>query len=198
VIDVDYRGSRGYGSDFRTDVPYHLGGKDLDDINLVVDELARRGVVDRARVGIYGGSYGGFLALMALFTAPERWACGAALRSVTDWRTYYPEYTQPRLGRPSTHAEAYVRSSPIDQVEGLEDPLLVLHGMRDANVFAQDSIRLIEALIDGGHDFEAMLYPSQGHAFADGPHWLDEYRRIERFLVRHLGPPTATARQHGR
>ncbi|MAB81599.1 MAG: hypothetical protein CMJ89_19840 [Planctomycetes bacterium] len=189
VIDVDYRGSAGYGRDFRTDVQYHLGGKDLDDIHLVVDELVRRGVVDPERVGIYGGSYGGFLALMALFTAGERWTVGAALRAVTDWRTYNPLYTQPRLGRPSTHPEAYVRSSPIDHIDELDDPVLILHGMLDGNVFAQDSIRLIEELIDRGKEFDAMLYPSQGHAFQDGPHWLDEYRRIERYLTEHLGPP---------
>ncbi|MEM7306205.1 MAG: prolyl oligopeptidase family serine peptidase [Planctomycetota bacterium] len=189
VIDVDYRGSAGYGQSFRTDVQYHLGGRDLDDIHLVVDALVEAGLVDAERVGVYGGSYGGFLTLMALFTAPERWAVGCALRSVTDWRTYHPGYTQPRLGRPSTHAEAYRRSSPIDLVDGLEDPLLVLHGMVDSNVFAQDSIRLIEELIDRGKDFDAMLYPSQGHAFRDGEHWLDEYRRIERYLIDHLGPP---------
>jgi len=188
VVDVDYRGSAGYGRDFRGDVQYHLGGKDLDDIHLVLDRLVEDGLIDPARVGLYGGSYGGFLTLMALFTAPERWAVGAALRSVTDWRTYHPTYTQPRLGRPSTHPEAYARSSPIDLVDGARDPVLILHGMVDSNVFAQDSIRLIEAMIDRGKEFEAMLYPSQGHAFEDGPHWLDEYRRIERYLLRHLGP----------
>ena len=189
VIDVDYRGSRGYGRDFRTDVQYELGGLDLDDIHRTVDALADRGTIDRERVACYGGSYGGFLTLMALFTAPERWACGAALRSVTDWRSYNASYTQPRLGRPSTHPEAYERSSPIDHAQNLEDPLLILHGLVDTNVFAQDSIRLIEKLIDLGLDFDAMLYPSQGHAFSDGAHWLDEYRRIERFMIEHLGPP---------
>ncbi len=189
VVDVDYRGSAGYGRDFRTDVQYHLGGKDLDDIHSVLDLLIERGVVDRERVGVYGGSYGGFMTLMALFTAPERWAVGAALRSVTDWRTYHPTYTQPRLGRPSTHPDAYARSSPLDLVAGAADPVLILHGMVDSNVFAQDSIRLIEALIDQGSEFDAMLYPSQGHGFEDGPHWLDEYRRIERYLLGHLGPP---------
>ena len=193
VLDVDYRGSAGYGRDFRTGVQHHLGGRDLDDVHLVVDELVARGLVDGRRVACYGGSYGGFLTLMALFTAPERWAAGCALRSVTDWRTYDPDYTQPRLGRPSTDPEAYALSSPIDHVEGLSDPLLVLHGMVDTNVFAQDSIRLIEALIDAHKDFEAMLYPSQGHAFEDGSAWLDEYRRIERFLIAHLGPPLAEA-----
>ena len=188
VVDVDYRGSAGYGRDFRGDVQGHLGGKDLDDIHEVLDELTERGIVDPKRVGLYGGSYGGFMTLMALCTAPERWRVGAALRSVTDWRTYHPFYTQPRLGRPSTHPEAYARSSPIDLVDGLQDPVLVLHGMMDSNVFAQDSIRFIEKLIDRGKEFDAMLYPSQNHGFEDGPHWLDEYRRIERYLLRHLGP----------
>jgi len=187
VVDVDYRGSEGYGNDFRTRLQFHLGGLDLDDIHLVVDALAEQGVIDRERVACYGGSYGGFLTLMALFTAPDRWVGGAALRSVTDWRTYHPGYTQPRLGRPSTNPEAFERSSPIDHVSELEDPVLILHGMVDTNVFAQDSIRLIEALIDQGADFDAMLYPSQGHAFSDGMHWLDEYRRIEEFLIEVLG-----------
>ena len=193
VVDVDYRGSRGYGSDFRTALQYHLGGLDLDDIHAVIDELARREVVDAERVGIYGGSYGGFLTLMALFTAPERWSAGAALRSVTDWRSYNPWYTQPRLGKPSTHPEAYERSSPIDHALALEDPLLLLHGLVDSNVFAQDTIRLMEALIDAGLPFDAMLYPSQDHAFADGPHWLDEYRRIEALMRNELGAPLGGA-----
>ncbi len=189
VLDVDYRGSSGYGQRFRTDVQGHLGKLELEDIALGVDELARRKVIDPARVGCYGGSYGGFLTLMALFTQPERWSCGAALRSVTDWRSYSSGYTQPRLGRPSLDAAAYERSSPIDHAEKLVDPLLILHGMSDTNVFAQDSIRLIEKLIDLGKDFDAMLYPSQGHGFEDGPHWIDEYGRIERFMIRHLGAP---------
>ena len=189
VVDVDYRGSAGYGQKFRSDVQGHLGKLELEDIAAVIDELARRGVIDGARVGCYGGSYGGFLTLMALFTEPERWVCGAALRSVTDWRSYSAGYTQPRLGRPSTHPEAYVRSSPIDHAEKLEDPLLILHGLSDTNVFAQDSIRLMEKLIDLGKPFDAMLYPSQGHGFEDGPHWIDEYGRIERLFLEHLGTP---------
>jgi dipeptidyl aminopeptidase/acylaminoacyl peptidase len=189
VLDVDYRGSSGYGSRFRGDVQNQLGKLELEDIAVIVDELGRRHVIDQQRVGCYGGSYGGFLTLMALFTQADRWACGAALRSVTDWRTYSPGYTQPRLGRPSLNPEAYKRSSPIDLAEGLRDPLLILHGMVDTNVFAQDSIRLIEKLIDLGLPFESQLYPSQGHAFEDGMHWLDEYKRIEHFMVEHLGAP---------
>lgn len=186
VVDVDYRGSRGYGREFRTAVKDRLGEKELEDIHAALEELGRAGAIDTARVALYGGSYGGFLTLMALFVEPGRWRAGAALRSVTDWRAYHPTYTQPRLGKPSEHPEAYARSSPIDHVDGLRDPLLLLHGLRDDNVFAQDTLRLVEALVLRGKSFELMLYPSQGHGYDSGPHWLDQYQRIERFLRKHL------------
>ncbi len=192
VLDIDYRHSAGYGRKFRTDIHGFMGGKDLDDQLAGVEWLRARGDVDVARVGIYGGSYGGFITLMALFTKPDVFACGAALRSVTDWRTYNTWYTTPRLGDPKADAENYRKSSPIDHAEGLERPLLILHGLKDSNVFAQDSIRLIEKLIQLGKEFDAMLYPSQDHAFTDAESWIDEYRRIERLFVREL-QSTATA-----
>jgi dipeptidyl aminopeptidase/acylaminoacyl peptidase len=188
VLDVDYRHSAGYGRKFRTDVHGFMGGKDLGDELAGVRWLGTLGFVDTERVGVYGGSYGGFLTLMALFTKPDVFACGAALRSVTDWRTYSSWYTNPRLGDPVKDAENYRRSSPIEHVEGLRKPLLILHGLKDRNVFAQDSIRLIEKLIQLGKDFDAMLYPSQDHGFTDPESWIDEYRRIERLFVRELRP----------
>ncbi|MFT7463926.1 MAG: dipeptidyl aminopeptidase/acylaminoacyl peptidase [Pseudohongiellaceae bacterium] len=186
VIDPDYRHSNGYGRDFRAAIHGHMGGKDLDDAVAGIDYLETLGYVDTDNVGIYGGSYGGFMVLMALFTQPEAFAAGAALRSVTDWRTYNHWYTNPRLGLPDEDAEAYELSSPIDHVEGLQNPLLLLHGLKDNNVFAQDSIRLMEKMIELGKDFEVMLYPSQGHGFTDPASWVDEYKRIERLFVREL------------
>lgn len=188
VLDPDFRHSTGYGRDFRADIYGFMGGKDLDDVVAGVDYLETLGSVDTSRVGLYGGSYGGFLTLMALFTKPEVFAAGAALRSVTDWRKYNHWYTDARLGDPIEDAENYARSSPIDHVDGLQDPLLILHGLKDSNVFAQDSIRLIEALIERGKDFDAMLYPSQGHAFTNPDSWIDEYRRIEKLFVEVLRP----------
>ena len=190
VLDVDYRHSAGYGRKFRTDVYGHMGGKDLEDELAGVDYLGTLGYVDTTRVGIYGGSYGGFMTLMALFTKPDVFACGAALRSVTDWRDYNAWYTNARLGDPKKDEENYRRSSPIDHADGLQKPLLLLHGMKDSNVFAQDTIRLIEKLIQLGKDFDAMLYPSQDHAFTDPECWIDEYRRIERLFLRELRPET--------
>ncbi len=191
VLDVDYRHSAGYGRKFRTDIYGFMGGKDLDDEIAGVKYLESLGFVDASRVGVYGGSYGGFMTLMALFTKPDVFACGAALRSVTDWRTYNSGYTNPRLGDPKRDAENYRRSSPIDHAEGLKRPLLILHGMKDSNVFAQDSIRLIEKLIQLGKEFDAMLYPSQDHGFTDPDCWIDEYRRIERLFMRELRPEPA-------
>ncbi len=191
VLDVDYRHSAGYGRKFRTDIYGFMGGKDLDDEVAGARYLASLGYVDPARIGLYGGSYGGFLTLMALFTKQDVFACGAALRSVTDWRTYNTWYTTPRLGDPKTDAENYRRSSPIDHAEGLTKPLLILHGLKDSNVFAQDSIRLIEKLIQLGKEFDVMLYPSQDHGFTDPESWIDEYRRIERLFVRELRPAPA-------
>lgn len=188
VLDPDFRHSEGYGRKFRTDIHGFMGGKDLDDIVAGIDWLAASGYVDSNRVGIYGGSYGGFLTLMALFTKPDRFAAGCALRSVTDWRTYNAWYTNPRLGDPKKDARNYERSSPIDHAKGLTKPLLLLHGLKDSNVFAQDTIRLLESLIELKKDhFEVMLYPSQDHGFVDADSWFDQYRRIERFFDRHVG-----------
>lgn len=188
VLDADYRHSAGYGRKFRTDVYGFMGGKDLDDEAAGVKYLESLGFVDTSRVGIYGGSYGGFMTLMAMFTKPDLFACGAALRSVTDWRTYNAWYTNARLGDPKKDAENYKRSSPIDHAEGLKHPLLLLHGLKDSNVFAQDTIRLIEKLIHLGKEFDVMLYPSQDHGFTDPESWIDEYRRIERLFLRELKP----------
>jgi len=194
VFEVDYRGSLGYGRDFRAGVYMHLGGKDLDDELAGLDYLDRLGFVDMSRVGIYGGSYGGFMALMALFTTPDRWACGAALRFVADWENYHrgnPWYCVQRLGTPQAHPEAYWRSSPIHFAGNLKKPLLLLHGMRDDNVHFQDAAQLTERLIRYGKDFELMMYPRESHGFTAPASWIDEYRRIAEFFDAHLQPSAA-------
>src|SRR5690606_25189161 len=93
VLNVDYRGSAGYGRDWRTAIYRHMGGRDLGDYIDASQYLAEAHGIPPERVFIYGGSYGGFLTLMALFTAPEHFGGGAALRSVTDWAHYNHTYT---------------------------------------------------------------------------------------------------------
>lgn len=188
VVDVDYRHSEGYGRKFRTDIHGFMGGKDLDDCVAAIEHLGTLGFADTSRVGLYGGSYGGFMTLMALFTKPDVFKCGAALRSVTDWRAYNSWYTTPRLGDPKKDEENYKKSSPIEHLDGLKGKLLLMHGLKDSNVFAQDSIRLVEKLIQAKKDFDVAIYPSQDHGFTDPESWLDEYKRIEALFERELKP----------
>ncbi len=113
VIDVDYRGSAGYGRDWRTAIYEHMGGKDLDDNVDAARYLVSQYGVDPKKIGIYGGSYGGFITLMAMFTQPDVFAAGAALRPVTDWAHYNHQYTANILNVPQSDPDAYRRSSPI-------------------------------------------------------------------------------------
>jgi dipeptidyl aminopeptidase/acylaminoacyl peptidase len=191
VLDIDYRGSAGYGRDWRTDVYDFLGGKDFDDHIDAIDYLVKNYGVDQKRIGVYGGSYGGFMGAMLAMRAPDKIAAAAALRPVFDWKNYYassPGYTAQRLGFPEKNPEAYKRSSPITYADKLERPLLILHGMADNNVHVQDSIQLMEKLIRLGKTqyFEAMLYPSENHGFVRPESWTDEYERILAFFEKHL------------
>lgn len=191
VLDIDYRGSAGYGRDWRTDVYDFLGGKDYEDHIDSIDHMVKNYGVDQKRIGVYGGSYGGFMAGMLAMRAPERIAAAAALRPVFDWKNYYaanPGYTAQRLGFPDKNPEAYKRSSPITYADKLERPLLILHGMSDDNVHVQDSVQLIEKLIRLGKTqyFEAMMYPSENHGFVRPESWTDEYERILALFEKHL------------
>jgi len=179
VLDVDYRASKGYGRDYRTAIYRHMGGKDLSDqvdgVNYLVKELG----IDKDNVGIYGGSYGGFITIMGMFNAPETFKSGAAIRSVTDWAHYHHAYTSNILNSPVTDSNAYQKSSPINFAEGLEGNLLMLHGMIDDNVHFQDVVRLTQRLIELKKDnFEMAIYPLERHGFVEPSSWTDEYKRI--------------------
>jgi dipeptidyl aminopeptidase/acylaminoacyl peptidase len=187
VLAPDYRASSGYGRDWRTGIYEHMGGKDLDDSVDGAKFLVATERVDAKRIGIYGGSYGGFLTLMALFTTPDVFAAGAALRPVTDWAHYNHSYTAPILGLPQTSPEAYKRSSPIYFAEGLKNQLLICHGMVDTNVFYQDTVRLMQRLIELRKEtWSVAPYPVENHAFTDESSWADEYRRILKLFEQYL------------
>ena len=179
VLDPDYRGSAGYGRDWRTGIYRHMGGADLTDVVDGARWLVATEKVDARRLGVYGGSYGGFITLMAMFTTPDVFAAGAALRPVTDWSHYNHEYTSNILNEPQTDPAAYRRSSPIYFADGLKGALLICHGVVDVNVHAQDSIRLAQRLIELRKEhWELALYPAEDHAFEKETSWADEYKRI--------------------
>jgi dipeptidyl aminopeptidase/acylaminoacyl peptidase len=187
VLDIDYRGSAGYGRDWRTAIYRWMGGRDLQDQVDGSRYLRRQFGVPAERVGIYGGSYGGFITLMALFTEPKEFGAGAALRSVTDWAHYNHPYTGRILNLPQDDTLSFRRSSPIFFAEGLEDPLVMLHGMVDTNVHYQDIVRLTQRLIElGKTNWELASYPVEGHGFQRPDSWTDEYRRIFELFERTI------------
>ncbi len=179
VIDIDYRGSSGYGRDWRTGIYRHMGGKDLTDQVDGVNYLIKEKGIDKNKIGIYGGSYGGFITLMAMFTEADSFTSGAALRSVTDWAHYNHGYTSNILNTPTLDSIAYRRSSPIYFAEGLKGNLLICHGMVDTNVHFQDVVRLSQRLIELGKDnWEMAVFPKENHGFVHPSSWTDEYKRI--------------------
>ena len=179
VLDIDYRASNGYGRDWRTAIYRHMGGKDLDDQIDGAKFLVENYQISPDKIGIYGGSYGGFITLMALFKYPGTFKSGAALRSVTDWAHYNHGYTSNILNTPAEDSIAFYRSSPIYHAEGLQDNLLILHGMVDTNVQFQDVVRLAQRLIELKKDnWEFAVFPMEGHGFVEASSWADEYKRI--------------------
>jgi len=184
VLDIDYRGSEGYGRDWRTAIYRHMGGRDLMDQVNGAEYLVNEHDIDPDRIGIYGGSYGGFITLMAMFTQPDVFRSGAALRSVADWAHYNHPYTSNILNTPSTDSIAYYRSSPVYHAEGLKGNLLMLHGMIDKNVHFQDVVRLSQRLIELGKDnWELAVFPLEDHTFIESSSWADEYKRIYRLFT---------------
>ena len=179
VLEIDYTGSAGYGRDIRTGIYRHMGGKDLTDEVDGVKMLVEKYGVNPANVGLYGGSYGGFITLMAMFTQPDVFAAGAGLRSVTDWAHYNHGYTANILNEPYNDEKAYKQSSPIYFADGLKGRLLMCHGMVDQNVNFQDIVRLSQRLIElHKQNWELAVFPVEDHGFVQPSSWTDEYSRI--------------------
>ena len=187
VLDIDYRASAGYGRDWRTGIYRWMGGKDLSDNVDGAKFLVEKYDVSPERIGLYGGSYGGFITLMAMFNQPHVFKAGAALRSVTDWAHYNHGYTSNILNTPVEDSLAYVKSSPIYFAEGLEGKLLMCHGMVDDNVEFQDIVRLTQRLIElGKENWELAVYPVEAHGFIEPSSWADEYKRIFKLFEENL------------
>ena len=187
VLDMDYRASAGYGRDWRTAIYRQMGTPEVEDLRDGVNWLVENANVDRNRIGTYGGSYGGFLTFMSMFTAPDLFQAGAALRPVSDWAHYNTPYTSNILNTPDVDPIAYERSSPIYFAEGLQKPLLINAPMVDDNVFFVDVVRLVQRLIElEKENFETAIYPVEPHGFKQPSSWLDEYRRIYKLFETNL------------
>ena len=186
VMDMDYRGSSGYGRDWRTGVYLHMGGPDLEDVLGAVEYLRGTGTVDMRRVGIWGSSYGGFMTNMAMFLSPDTFRAGAAFSAVNDWENYNAFYTEQRLTKPQENPEAYRRSSPITFASMLKNHLLMVHGIVDSNVMFQDAVQLSQKLVHEGKEYEEAYYPEEDHLFVRDETLIDAFRKTGNFFDRWL------------
>ncbi len=197
VLDMDYRASAGYGRDWRDAIYRNMGHPELEDLLDGKAWLVKNHAVDPKHVGIYGGSYGGFMTEMALLRAPGEFAAGAAQRPPSDWTSYNDDYTSDILNDPQIDPQAYKTSSPIEYAQNLRDPLLINHGLIDDNVMPGDSIRLYQRFIELHKDnFWMSLYPMERHDFKHADDWYDEYRRIHELFSMYVNPDNGAERRN--
>jgi dipeptidyl-peptidase-4 len=187
VVQVDVRGSVGYGRSFREAFLMDYGGKDLDDLETVVNGMKSLSYVDGNRIGIWGSSYGGLATVFALLKKPGLFAAGVAGAPAVDPHAFGPD--DVAITRtPATHPDAFVRGSALGLGENLHDPLLIIHGLMDDVVPFRTTMALAERLMLLGKDFDLATAPAATHAWTAREHYaIYFYRKLVQFFDRHLG-----------
>jgi len=195
VIAPHYRGSTGFGRAFEEANMRDMGGGDLRDVVAAAERIADSGYVDPRRVAVMGGSYGGYLTLMALTKYPDRWAAGVAIVPFANWFTEYEHEDQTlrdsdraRMGDPVEDAELWRDRSPIFFADRIRAPLLVLAGANDVRCPADEAEQIARAVRANGGVAELHIYPDEGHGFRRRENEIDAHRRTTEFLLRHLSP----------
>ena len=186
VVSVDNRGTGGRGRDFKNLVFRDLGRWETHDQIEAARYLATLPYVQRDRIGIWGWSYGGYLAAMALMQGADHFRAGISVAPVTDWRLYDTIYTERYMRTPAENPEGYARSAPLNHVEGLESRFLLVHGTGDDNVHSQNSMLLAQRLQEAGKHFDFMLYPNQTHSISAGTAQLHLFTLLTQWLEEHL------------
>ncbi len=187
VLQVDGRGTGGQGADWLYSVYGKLGLLELEDQVTAVKEILKRGYVDPERVGIWGWSYGGTMACNALTMRSDVFKAGVAVASVTDWRLYDTIYTERYMGLPKDNPKGYKETSASTHAKKMTGQLLLMHGMGDDNVHAQNTFRLVEAFIRAKKlNYAVHLYPRRGHGIGGAS--LDVFTRLVNWFDRHIGP----------
>ena len=186
VFELDNRGGGGRAKPFEDAVHGRLGAAEVRDQLAGVAFLRGLDWVDAERIGVFGHSYGGYMALLCLARAPDTFAAGVSVAPVTDWRLYDTHYTERYLGDPAGHPERYLESSVFPHLHGLSGPLLLMHGMADDNVLFTHTTKLLSALQEQGIPFELMTYPGARHALQERDVAVHRYRTILDFFVRRL------------
>lgn len=193
VLAPNIRGSTGYGREFQEANRGDWGGKDLQDVVRGAEWLSRENLADRKRIGVYGGSYGGFMTLMVLTQAPQVWAAGVSVVGVVSWKTLYDttrgdlkDYLARELGDPARVPDLYRDRSPLTHVAKITAPLLLLQGANDPRVPRSEAELMIDALRKAGKTFEEHVYESEGHGFRTTANMIDALRRTTDWFDRFL------------
>ncbi len=186
VLELDNRGSANRGRRFEAPIHRRLGQVEVRDQALGAEFAAGLPWVDARRIGVFGHSYGGYMALMCLAQVPERFRAGVAVAPVTDWRLYDTHYTERYLGHPKDNAEGYEASSALAHIDGIEGKLLLMHGLSDDNVVFTHSMRLMTALQKANIPFELMAYPGAKHSMQQKAVAIHRFTLILDFFERHL------------
>src|SRR5262250_389765 len=196
-VQVNFRGSTGYGKAFVNAGDREWGAAMQDDLTDVVTFAVAQGWADPSRVAIFGGSYGGYAALAGVTFTPDLYRCAVDIVGPSNLKTLIetiPAYWQPqialfhqRVGNPETDAEFLWSRSPLSRAASIKTPLLIAQGANDPRVKQAESEQIVAALREAGIDYEYMLFPHEGHGFAKPENRLRFYAAAERFLARHLG-----------
>jgi dipeptidyl aminopeptidase/acylaminoacyl peptidase len=193
VFAPDYRGSIGYGRDWRNGVYMDVGGKDAKDAWMSANYLKTLSYVDGDRIGIWGLSYGGFFTLIAMTDQPTLFKAGVDVAGVVDYVMYYSDpyhgdWTESRIGRPDQNPQVYANASPLSHIDRLARPLLVLHGTADINVPYLESVWLIDEALKKGKSplLSFMMYPGEFHYFTRAHVLSDAWHRVDDFFAYHL------------
>jgi dipeptidyl aminopeptidase/acylaminoacyl peptidase len=200
VLQVNFRGSTGYGKAFVKAAIGEFAGKMHDDLIDAVDGAVKQGYADRDRVAIFGGSYGGYAALVGVTFTPDVFAAAidyVGISSLANFMRTLPAIARPHLANnwhlfvgnpddPDQEADMLARS-PITKVDQIRTPLMVVQGANDSRVVQAESDNLVEALRARGVEVEYMVKDDEGHGFVNDENVIDMYRAVERFLAQHLG-----------
>jgi len=186
IFAVDNRGMAGRGHAFETPLYHRMGEVELADQLAGVAYLKSLPYVDRARIGIWGWSYGGYMTCYTMMNAADVFKAGFAGSPVTDWRQYDTIYTERYMGLPQENAEGYKRSSPVTHVAKLKGKLLIAAGTGDDNVHFANTVELSEQLVQAGRYAEILIYPGRGHGISDPAASLHLFRRVTQFFLDNL------------
>ncbi len=186
VYTLDNRGTFNRGKKFEEYIYKELGKTELSDQIKGINYLIQKGTVDKNRIGIWGGSYGGFMTLYSLIKAPSVFKAGVALAPVTDWHFYDTHYTERYLDIPSENEEGYKKSSPLNYAEKLKGKLLLVFGLYDDNVHPVHSVNFIKKLENNNIKFELLIYPNKGHSLKGGKTRTHLFETMFEFFKRNL------------